>query len=143
MWNFGIQELQCSSNLTSLVQRLPDVLLASKAPATLDKYRSAWIGRKRWAYTFPCIDVFPAQPFLVALYLKDLLSSASSVAPITSVAYGIQWAHQVAAQPFPTDHDFVKSTLEGCTSLGVAGEAQRSRSSGSVSKACRRVMVVH
>ena len=73
---------------------------------------------------FPCIDVFPAKPFLVALYLKDLLSSASSVAPITSAMYGIQWAHQVAAQPFLTDPDFVKPTLEGCTFLCLAGEAQ-------------------
>ena len=58
--------------------------------------------------------MFPAKPFFVALYLKDLLSTASSVAPITSAMYGIQWAYQVAAQPFPTDHDFAKSTLEGC-----------------------------
>jgi len=34
--------LQCSSNLTSLAQGLPDVLMAFKAPATLDKYHSAW-----------------------------------------------------------------------------------------------------
>ena len=139
LWNFGIREMQCSSNLTSLAQGLPDVLLASNAPVTLDKYCSAWIGWKRWAYTFPCIDVFPAKPFLVALYLKDLHSSASSVVPITSAMYGIQWAHQVGAQPFPTDHDFVKSTLEGRKRLGLAGEAQRSRSSGSFSKACRSV----
>lgn len=66
---------------------------------------------------FPCIDVFPAKPFLVTLYLKDLLSSASSVATVTSAMYGIHWAHQVAAQPFPTYHDFVKSTLEGCKHL--------------------------
>lgn len=131
--------MQCSSNLTSLAQGLPDVLFASKAPVTLHKYRSAWIGWKWWAYTFPCIDVFPAKPFLVALYLKDLLSSASSVAPITSVAYGIQWVHQVAAQPFPTDHDFVKSTLEGCKRPGLAAEAQRSHSGGSFSKACRSI----
>lgn len=139
MWNFGIQELQCSSNLTSLAEALQDVLLASKVPATLDKYHSAWMGWKRWVSRFPRIDVFPAKPFLVALFLKDLLSSASSVAPINSAMHGIQWAHQVAAQPFLTDHDFVKSTLEGCTSLGLAGEAQRSHSSGSFSKACRRV----
>lgn len=98
--------------------------MAFKVPATLDKYHSAWMGWKRWVSRFPCIDVFPAKPFLVALYLKDLLSSASSVAPITSAMYGIQWAHQVAAQPFLTDPDFVKPTLEGCTFLGLASEAQ-------------------
>ena len=78
------------------------------SPTSLDKYRSARMGWKQWASRFPCIDVFPAKPFLVALYLKDLLSSASSVAPITSAVYGIQWAHQVAAQPFPTDHHHLK-----------------------------------
>ena len=88
--------------------------MASKAPATLDKYRSAWTGWKRWASSFPCIDVFPAQPFHMALYLKDLPSSASCVAPITSAVYGIRWALQVAGQPSPTDHVIVNSALEGC-----------------------------
>ena len=61
--------------------------------------------------------MFPAKPFHVALYLKDLLSSASSVASITSAVYGIRWAHQVAVQPSPTDHVIVKTTLEGCKRL--------------------------
>lgn len=98
LWKFGFRELQCSSHLTSLAQGLPDVLLASKAPATLDKYRSAWTGWKRWASRFPCIDVYPAKPFQVALYLKDVLCSASSVALITSAVNGIRWAHQVTGR---------------------------------------------
>ena len=112
LWKFGYRDLQCSSHLTNLAQGLPDVLLASKAPATLEKYRSAWTGWKRWASRSPCIDVFPTKPFHVAQYLQDLLSSASSVAPITSAWYGIRWAHQVAGEPSPTDHK-----TKSCTTL--------------------------
>lgn len=112
LWKFGFRELQCSSHLTNLAQGLPNVLLAPKAPATFGKYRSAWTGWKRWASRFPCIDVSPAKPFHVALYLKDLVYSASSVAPITSAVYGIRWAHQVAGEPSPTDHK-----TKSCTAL--------------------------
>ena len=107
-----------SPYLVDLARTLPDVVLASKAPGTLDKYRLAWLGWKRWAARFPCVSSFPAQPLHVALYFKDLLKTAKSIAPIAAAQYGIRWAHHVAGvQSAPTDHTMVQSTMEGCRRL--------------------------
>ena len=88
-----------------------------KAPGTLDKYRLAWLGWKRWAARFPCVSPFPAQPLHAALYFKDLLKTAKSIAPIAAAQYGIRWAHHVAGVQSPTDHTMVQSTMEGCRRL--------------------------
>ena len=106
-----------SPYLVDLARTLPDVVLASKAPGTLDKYRLAWLGWKRWAARFPCVSSFPAQPLHVALYFKDLLKTAKSIAPIAAAQYGIRWAHHAAGVQSPTDHTMVQSTMEGCRRL--------------------------
>ena len=116
LWRDSCRDLT-SPHLVDLAKGLPDVVLLSKAPSTPDKYRLAWLNWKRCAARFPCIAAFPAKPFHVALYLKDLLSSANSIAPISSAVYGIRWAHEVAGEPSPTDHSIVKSTVEGCKRL--------------------------
>ena len=106
-----------SPYLVDLARTLPDVVLASlKAPGTLDKYHLAWLGWKRWAARFPCVSP-SAQPLHVALYFKDLLKTAKSIAPIAAAQYGIRWAHHVAGVQSPTDHTMVQSTMEGCRRL--------------------------
>ena len=104
-------------HLAELARGLPDVLLASRAPSTTDKYRLAWLRWKRWAARFPEIAVFPVKPFEFSLYLIELLERANSVAPIEASVYGILWAHSLAAIPSPTDHGVVKVAVEGCKRL--------------------------
>lgn len=104
-------------HLADLAQVLPDILLASKAPSTTDKYRLAWQRWKRWAARFPEVSSFPVKPFEFALYLRDLMDTANSIAPIEAAVYGVRWAHKLAALPSPTEHDFVKATVEGCKRL--------------------------
>ena len=115
-WRDGRRGLT-SPHLIDLAKDLPDVVLLSKPPSTVDKYRMAWLNWKRWATQFPSITAFPAKPFHVALYLKDLLDSAKSIVPISSAVYGTRWAHLAAGEPSPTEHDIVKSTVEGCKRL--------------------------
>ena len=104
-------------HLVELARSLPDVLLASRAPSTTDKYRLAWLRWKRWAARFPEITVFQVKPFELSLYLIELSESANSVAPIEAAVYGIRWAHSLAAIPSPTDHGVVKAAVERCKRL--------------------------
>ncbi|KAJ7386211.1 hypothetical protein OS493_010604 [Desmophyllum pertusum] len=115
LWKIGICGLYILY-LVNFAKGLPEVVLASnyKVPLTLDKYRLVRLGWKLWVSKFPCVTVFPEKPFRVVLYLKDLLYS---VTQIVAAVYGIWWVHQVAGKPSPTDHDFVKYTVEGCTHL--------------------------
>ena len=115
LWNGS----RCLSDpyLEDLAKDLPVVILASKAPNTLSKYRLAWQQWQRWSTRFPTVSRFPAKPFEVALYLRELLNTATNIAPIHAAVYGIHWAHQAAGVSSPTDHEFVKATVEGCRRL--------------------------
>ena len=110
-------QLLTDPHLVNLARDLPSIMLVSKASSTVNKYRLVWQHRKNWAARFPLVTQFPAKPFEVALYLRDLLQSANSVSQIESAIYGIRWAHHLAGVPSPTDHQFVKSAVEGCKRL--------------------------
>ena len=77
----------------------------------------AWQRWKRWAVQFPEIASFPVKPFEFPLYIRELVDTADSIAQIEAAVYGVRWAHNMAAIPSPTDHAFVKATLEGCKRL--------------------------
>ena len=62
--------------LRELAESLPSVVLHSKAPSTVKKYSGAFNRWKRWASSKPALEVFPAKPFQVALYLSFLIHSA-------------------------------------------------------------------
>ena len=61
--------------------------------------------------------MIPAQPMVVALYLRHLMEQAelkhNSFAVISNAAYGIQWGHTIAGLPSPLSHPIVKATMEG------------------------------
>ena len=109
----------CCSSFSDALQledAVPVVILASKAPNTLSKYRLAWQQWQRWTARFPTVSRFPAKPFKVALYLRELFHTATTIAPIYAAVYGIHWAHQAGVSS-PTDHEFAKATVEGCRRL--------------------------
>ena len=88
-------------------------MLQSKAPATVKKYSGAFSRWKRWAVTKPNIDVFPAKPFQVALYLSYLVKTAKTSAPIEEAVNSLSWAHTLAVVEDPTDHPLVKQVVAG------------------------------
>ena len=69
----------------------------------------AWL--EEMGIKFQCVTIFPAKPFFMDLYLKDL-NSASYAALIVSTVYSIWWVHKVAGEPSTTDHEIVKFTME-------------------------------
>lgn len=65
-------ELQ-DQELKDLDEILPTVLLQSKAPSTVKKYTGAFSHWKAWVKQKSEVQVFPAKPLHIALYLTYLI----------------------------------------------------------------------
>ena len=106
----GILDIK-DPELKDLAESLPSIVLQSKPPATVKKYSGAFSRWKRWAVTKPNIDVFPAKPFQVALYLSYLIRIAKTSAHIEEAVNSLSWAHTLAIVEDPTDHPLVKQVV--------------------------------
>ena len=67
-----------------------------------------------WAEGKTEVDVRPAQPFYVAIYLNRLLFVKGKKGSISTAFYGIRWAHHMVGLDSPTDNPLVQLTYEGC-----------------------------
>ena len=101
-----------------LVPNLLHLQLESRAPSTVQKYRSGWLKWRQWAASKIGVQVIPAKPLHVALFISELtvisVSNNTGISSIESVLYGIKWGHSLAGiVDCPTSHPLVKSSLEG------------------------------
>ena len=103
-------------SLSLLAESLPDVVLAGRAPNTSSKYGSAYGRWKSWASRHK-LQVFPASPFHVALYLRFLMLDAKTAAPLQATIHSLSSIHQLAGEQSPTDHPLVKDILDGAQRL--------------------------
>ena len=92
--------------------------LESRAPSTVQKYRSGKLKWRQWAAPKTGVQVIPAKPLYVALFISELtvisVSNNTGISSIESVLYGIKWAHGLAGiVECPTSNSLVKSSLEG------------------------------
>ena len=92
--------------------------LASRAPSTVQKYRSGWLKWRQWAAPKIGVQVIPAKPLHFALFISELtvisVSNNTGISSTESVLYGIKWAHSLARiVECRTSHPLVKSSLEG------------------------------
>ena len=107
-------------SLRRLVPNLLHLQLESRAPSTVQKYRSGWLKWRQWAAPKIGVQVIPAKPLHVALFISELtvisVSHNTGISSIQSVLYGIKWVHSLAGiVECPTSHPLVKSSLEGST----------------------------
>ena len=84
----------------------------------MQKYRSGWLKWRPWAASKIGVQIIPAKPLHVALFISELtvisVSNNTGISSIESVLYGIKWAHSLAGiVECPTSHPLVKSSLEG------------------------------
>ena len=105
-------------SLRRLVPNLLHLQLESRAPSTVQKYRSGKLKWRQWAAAKTGIQVIPAKPLYVALFISELtvisVSNNTGISSIESVLYGIKWAHSLAGiVECRTSHPLVKSSLEG------------------------------
>ena len=82
----------------SLRKLVPDLLhlqFVSKAPSTVQKYRSGWIRWREWADSKFGVPVIPAKPLHIALFISELttvsISNNTGISPIEPVVYAIKW----------------------------------------------------
>ena len=105
-------------SLRRLVPSLLHLQLESRAPSTVQKYRSGWLKWRQWAASKIGVQVIPAKPLHVALFISELtvisISNNTGISCIESVVYGIKWGHSLAGiVDCLTSHPLVKSSLEG------------------------------
>ena len=105
-------------SLRRLCPNLLRLQLESRAPSTVQKYRSGWLKWSQWAASKIGVQVIPAKPLHVALFISELtvisVSNNTGISSIESVLYGIKWGHSLAwIVDCPTSHPLVKSSLEG------------------------------
>ena len=84
----------------------------------MQKYRSGWLKWRPWAASKIGVQIIPAKPLHVALFISELtvisVNNNTEISSIESVLYGIKWAHSLAGiVECPTSHSLVKSSLEG------------------------------
>lgn len=99
-------------SLRRLAEKLPKVILGSRADNTTLSYLNAFKRWRSWACKFPEITVLPATPAYVSLYLLSVLQSSMSPAPVQTAFYSIRWAHEIAGFESPTSHTLPQRVLE-------------------------------
>ena len=76
-------------------------------------YCTGFIRLKLWAVTNDILDIFPASPFHVAIYLSSLVQTSRIGIPVTIAFYSLHWDHTVVEKKSPTDSLIAKNVLEG------------------------------
>ena len=106
---FGPPSMICVNPLsvTGLISRLQSTVIASGAPGTTDAYRRAFTRWKNFVSSLDEVKVFPARTEHMTSYLQHLLDTTHSHSAVDSAIYGIQWAHNLAGIPSPTDSPVV------------------------------------
>ena len=94
-------------SLRELASRLESTVIASIATGTIDAYKRAFLRWRRFASSSDEIQAFPAKSEHVALYLQHVLDTTKSHSSVDSAIYGIQWAHNLADIPSPTNSPIV------------------------------------
>ena len=100
------------TDLQKWIDQVPNLIGASRAERTKDKYQRAW---KKWEAFCQQhrIRSRPADPFNIAVYFNYLLSARGTRGAITDAMYGIRWGHISAGLHTPTDHPFTKLAYDG------------------------------
>ena len=91
-------------SLRCLAEKLPEIVLGSRADSTTLTYLNGFKRWRAWANRFPEVAVLPATPAYVSLYLLSALQASSSPAPVQNAFYSICWAHDVAGFDSLTNH---------------------------------------
>lgn len=89
--------------------RLEAALQASKAPATIRAYRTAWNAWTDWAASL----AFPADPHNVAEYLARRVDQGAGMATIRMACAAISEAHRLGNRANPCDSALVKAAVAG------------------------------
>lgn len=97
--------------LKNLSESLPDVLAKSKADSTSKNYSYGFLKWKRWAEKFTEVNVLPAEPVYIGLYLISLLTTLNSASGIDMAVSSLSWMHRVSGLADPVRDNFVSEVV--------------------------------
>ena len=101
-----------------LVELVPGVLAASKAPSSVKGYHSQLKKMEGMGCLFSWTRVFfPASAVYFSLYLICIVQSGYSFATINFAFYSVNVFHSSCEVPNPCNSSFVKAILEGYVPL--------------------------
>lgn len=100
--------------LQTLVDSLPSVVQASRAPSTVTKYEAGWKKWLSWTEHKAEVRHIPADPFFVSLYLVSVLKEHGTKGALSTAMFSIRWAHHRAGFESPTEDPFVQLVFDGC-----------------------------
>ena len=99
------------SGFDDLLQKLPDLVRASRSVATVCKYKGYFI---RWESFMrdkqQC--ALPAKGIHVALFIVSLINDGMASGSILAFVYAIKWFHKLNGFPDPTLHHHVLNLME-------------------------------
>ena len=99
--------------MKELFDKLPEVVLGDRAATTTTQYANGFQRWSSWARArSQPIQVLPASPLHVSLYLMSIMQTCNTPAPVMTAFYSIAWAHRIASLQSPTDNPLPKSVLE-------------------------------
>lgn len=96
--------------LSSLVGKVSEVVLQSKAKNTGKTYQSAFNSWCRWADRCG-LNSMPASDFDFSLYLVHLIQSCKSPSSIDEAFYGVKWAHELAGHTTNPSVSFLTKSI--------------------------------
>ena len=99
--------------IKGLVTSLKSSVLASRVPATMNKYLGAFLRWKHWAKAHREVAVFPVKETEFALYLQHLGDTTGSKSTVEEAVHSVAWVHQLAGYPSMSDLPFVNMVLDG------------------------------
>ena len=109
-----------------MAAKVPGLVLQSRQQGTVQGYLSGFRRWRQWASKYKEVNVLPAEPKYVALYLTKLFETSRTHAPVTNAYYAISWAHKTACVLDPTCHDVVKRVKESTCRLLGSGDNKKS-----------------
>ena len=86
--------------------------MACRSKGTVKNYVTAFNRFKNWAKDYNEINILPAKPTYVALYLSHLSRISVTHSPVSLGFYAISWAHKTAGFEVPTSHQLVRMVRE-------------------------------
>jgi integrase len=112
--------------LKKLVQDIPDIRKCSRSDNTNVQYMAAFKRWKALAAAYEEINVLPAKPKYVLLYLTHLAKEGVSTSVINLAVSAIAWPHTTKGLVSPTEDKLLKEAIAGlrrkCCKVKIAKE---------------------
>ena len=113
-------------HLKEMAKKIPGLMIQSRQDGTVKNYLFGFNRWKKWAQKYPEIDIMPAKPKYVAIFLSEILYMSKTHAPVSNAFYSLSWAHKMAGVIDPTEHEVVKRIKDSAHRILGSGNNKKS-----------------